>query len=141
MKGATCCSTDGNKDEDKFSSEYKNNIPMKQDDSVCTHMRSRFEATDSSNKQMTIWISNFSCSKQSRKLLGDWFHHEKMLRGGATSGGDQDSELTLLSYHIHGPSFSTISHHNFQWGPAVLIVVAGKYFVTCNNYISKSVSC
>ena len=32
----------------------------KQVDSVCTHTPSRFEATDSSNKQMTIWISNFS---------------------------------------------------------------------------------
>jgi hypothetical protein len=29
MKRATCRSIDGNKDADKFNSEYKNNIPMK----------------------------------------------------------------------------------------------------------------
>ena len=29
MKRPTCRSIDGNKDADKFNSEYKNNIPMK----------------------------------------------------------------------------------------------------------------
>ena len=60
MKRPTCCSIYGNKDVDKLNSEYKNNIPLKKVDSVCTHTPSKFEATDNSNKQMTIQISNSS---------------------------------------------------------------------------------
>ena len=47
-------------DADKFNREYKNNYQWKQVDSVWRHTLSRFEATDSSNKQMTIQTSNFS---------------------------------------------------------------------------------
>ena len=39
----------------------------KQVDSVCTHAPSRFEATDNSNKQMTIQISNFSYEQTTMK--------------------------------------------------------------------------
>ena len=54
-------------DADKINSEYKNNIPLKQDDSVCTHTPSKFEATDNSNKQMTIQISNSSYKQTTLK--------------------------------------------------------------------------
>ena len=39
----------------------------KQVDSVCTHTPSRFEATDNSNKQMTIQISNSSYEQTTMK--------------------------------------------------------------------------
>ena len=67
MKRPTCRSIDGNEDADKFNSEYKSNIPMKEVGNVCTHMVSKFEATDNSNKQMTIRISNISYKQTTMK--------------------------------------------------------------------------
>ena len=41
MKRPTCHSIDGNKDADKFNSEYKNNIPMKTKSTVCVYAHAK----------------------------------------------------------------------------------------------------